>query len=84
MELLIAKTLSKEKPIDAVISHHPSGQGLARCMKSCPCKPSCAHGIPINIAESLLELRISEVARISNNKTGCGAQLEYAVYVFAR
>ncbi len=64
-ELLIAKTLSKEKPIDAVISHHPSGQGLARLHEVMPMQAEilALYGIPINIAESLLELRISEVAR---------------------
>ncbi len=64
-ELLLAKRLSEQKPIDLVLSHHPIGKGLATLSEVIPMQAEILelYGIPINIAESLLELRISEVAR---------------------
>ncbi len=80
-EVLLAKELSKDKPIDLIISHHPVGQGLAGLdevmhMQAEICE---LYGVPINIAESLQKRRISEVARsvsaINHNKTVDAAKL---------
>ena len=61
-EVLLADRLSK---IDLIISHHPLGRALARLddvMKlQADLLASC--GVPINVAESLLESRMSEVSR---------------------
>jgi putative NIF3 family GTP cyclohydrolase 1 type 2 len=65
-ELLIAKHLSAEKaPVDLVISHHPLGKALATLSEVMPMMAEilALYGVPINIAESLLELRICEVSR---------------------
>lgn len=60
-ELLIAKELK----IDLVISHHPSGKALSGLHEVMELQADILsqYGVPINIAEKLLELRISEVFR---------------------
>ncbi len=61
-ELLIAKELGG---IDLVFSHHPRGIALAGLDDVMHLQADVLHqyGVPIHIAESLLRVRISEVAR---------------------
>lgn len=55
---------SKNK-IDAVIGHHPIGKALADLSDVMHLQADvlAQYGVPINIAESLMKIRISEVAR---------------------
>jgi putative NIF3 family GTP cyclohydrolase 1 type 2 len=66
-ELLIAKELGD---IDLVISHHPLGKALTTLYEVMELQADVleSYGIPINIAESLMKEKISEVAR-GLNKT---------------
>jgi putative NIF3 family GTP cyclohydrolase 1 type 2 len=61
-ELLLAKQLGD---IDLVIAHHPEGKGLAQLADVMHLQADVLsqYGVPINIAESLMKIRISEVAR---------------------
>jgi putative NIF3 family GTP cyclohydrolase 1 type 2 len=61
-ELLIAKQLGN---IDLVIAHHPIGKGLAQLADVMHLQADVYnhYGVPINVAESLMRERISEVAR---------------------
>jgi len=61
IELYLAKKLG----CDAVISHHPLGEALACLDQVMDLQADLLsqYGVPINIAESLLEKRISEVSR---------------------
>ncbi len=61
-ELLLAKQLGD---IDLVLAHHPEGEALADLAEvlSLQAEVLADYGIPINIAESVLKPRISEVAR---------------------
>lgn len=60
-ELLLAKELQA----DLVISHHPEGVGLAdlHSVMDLQAEVLATYGVPINIAESITKLRISEVGR---------------------
>lgn len=60
-ELLLAKDLGA----DLVISHHPEGVGLAdlHSVMDLQAEVLSMYGLPINIAESITKLRISEVGR---------------------
>lgn len=60
-EIMMAKTLG----IDTIINHHPIGKGLAMLddVMHLQADILALCGVPINIAESLLEVRISEVGR---------------------
>lgn len=64
-ELLLANEISKKKPIDLVIGHHPLGVGLAGLGEVMELQIEVLHkyGIPINIAEDITKLRMSEVTR---------------------
>lgn len=65
-EVLLAEKLKERgKPIDLIISHHPLGKALAGLddVMHLQIDLLASYGVPINIAESLLERRISEVAR---------------------
>ena len=67
-ELMVARYLSNHDPkgkIDAVIGHHPTGKALADLSDVMHLQADVlAHyGVPINVAESLLNVRISEVSR---------------------
>jgi putative NIF3 family GTP cyclohydrolase 1 type 2 len=67
-ELLIAAHLNKENPkkkIDLVIAHHPAGKGLADLSEVMHLQADvlAQYGVPINIAESLLKIKIEEVSR---------------------
>jgi len=61
-EILMAKELGK---IDLIIAHHPLGKGLSHLadVMELQCDVLERYGVPINIAEGLLQERISEVAR---------------------
>ncbi|OGZ63757.1 MAG: NGG1p interacting factor NIF3 [Candidatus Staskawiczbacteria bacterium RIFCSPLOWO2_01_FULL_40_39] len=61
-EILLAKQLGN---IDLVIGHHPIGKGLAQLadVMDLQCDVLHQYGVPINIAEGLMRIRISEVAR---------------------
>ena len=64
-DLLLAKELSKDKPIDLIISHHPVGEALAGLNEVMELQTEvlAKYGLPINIAEKLTQKRISEVGR---------------------
>lgn len=68
-ELLLAKELSVKKPIDLIIGHHPVGVSLAGLSEVMDLQIELLHkyGIPINIAEDITKLRISEVNRDVNS-----------------
>jgi len=61
-EILLAKEIGD---IDLIISHHPLGKGLANLADVMELQADvlALYGVPINIAEGLMEERISEVAR---------------------
>ena len=61
-EILLAKQLGN---IDLAIAHHPEGRGLAQLADVMHLQADVLsqYGVPINIAESLMKVRISEVAR---------------------
>ncbi|HMK43165.1 MAG TPA: NGG1p interacting factor NIF3 [Dissulfurispiraceae bacterium] len=65
-ELLLADRFrDRGVPVDLVFSHHPSGRALANLSAVMAMQAdiiSCA-GVPINVAEGVLEGRISEIAR---------------------
>jgi putative NIF3 family GTP cyclohydrolase 1 type 2 len=63
-ELLIAKGLG----VDAVIAHHPVGKGLSYLddVMHLQADVLAQYGVPINVAESLMKIRISEVSRSVN------------------
>ncbi|MCL5004884.1 MAG: NGG1p interacting factor NIF3 [Patescibacteria group bacterium] len=65
-ELMIAKHLSENgKEIDLYLSHHPTGKALAALdeVMHLQAEVLANYGVPINIAESLLSVRMGEVAR---------------------
>lgn len=61
-EMLLADKLGD---IDLVIAHHPEGIGLADLhdVMALQAEVLAQYGVPINVAESLLKPRISEVSR---------------------
>jgi len=61
-EILLAKHLGD---IDLAIAHHPEGRGLAQLADVMHLQADVLsqYGVPINVAESLMKVRISEVAR---------------------
>ena len=61
-ELLLAKQLGN---IDLVIAHHPQGPALADLsdVMTLQAQVLADYGLPINIAESVIKARISEVSR---------------------
>lgn len=64
-EILLAKEVGN---IDLIISHHPLGKALANLheVMELQCDVLNQYGVPINVAEGLMEERISEVARGMN------------------
>ena len=65
-EILLADRLNeKAKRIDLVISHHPAGKALADFYKVMHMQLDilAGVGVPVNVAEDLLEERIREVER---------------------
>jgi len=81
-ELMIAKYLSQNsgKEIDLYLSHHPTGKALAALdeVMHLQAEVLANYGVPINIAENLLKIRISEVARgvspVNHNKATMAAK----------
>lgn len=67
-EILAAHELSKTKPIDLVIGHHPIGAALAGLHEVMHMQAEilAQYGLPINVAESVLSVRVSEVTRKLN------------------
>ncbi len=61
-ELLLAKQLGD---IDLVLTHHPQGEALAdlSSVMQLQAEVLASYGLPINIAEATLKLRMSEVSR---------------------
>jgi putative NIF3 family GTP cyclohydrolase 1 type 2 len=65
-ELLLADRLkSRGKEIDLVLAHHPEGRAYANFYEVMDMQADILnkYGVPINIAEDLLEKRIKEVSR---------------------
>lgn len=64
-EILLIKELSETKPIDLVITHHPVGTALAGLheVMHLQAEVLAKYGVPINIAQGLLHIRIDEVSR---------------------
>lgn len=67
-ELMVARYLSNhnpKKPIDLVIGHHPEGKALPGLEDVMELQSDVLsqYGVPINIAESLMRVRIAEVSR---------------------
>jgi hypothetical protein len=67
-ELLLSKELSKQKPIDLVISHHPTGLGLAGLheVMDMQAEVLAKYGVPISVAQGLLHIKMEEVSRTIN------------------
>lgn len=57
--------LADKLKVDMVISHHPHGKALASLHEAIDLQAEvlAMYGVPINIAESLIKIRISEVGR---------------------
>ncbi|HCM67657.1 MAG TPA: NGG1p interacting factor NIF3 [Candidatus Kerfeldbacteria bacterium] len=64
-EIMLAQRLGEKKPVDLVISHHPIGNALSGLHEVMHMQAEilALYGVPINVAQSLLHLRISEVSR---------------------
>lgn len=65
-ELLLAERLrAKGEKVDLVISHHPSGRAYANFYEVMDMQAEILHifGVPINVAEHLLEKRVKEVEK---------------------
>ncbi|TAK96487.1 NGG1p interacting factor NIF3 [Patescibacteria group bacterium] len=67
-ELMVARYLSNHNPkapVDAFIGHHPVGMSLAALddVMHLQADVMAQYGVPINVAESLMKIRISEVSR---------------------
>ena len=65
-ELLLAHELKKQgKKIDLVLAHHPEGKGLSSLYAVMALQEDVLHkyGVPINVAEALMNERIAEVER---------------------
>lgn len=65
-EILLAHALkSQGVKIDCILSHHPSGKALADLFTVMKMQSDIfnLHGVPINIAEDLMEARIHEIER---------------------
>lgn len=78
-ELLLADRLGD---IDLVLSHHPTGKALAAGLDDVmhlQADVLSLYGVPINIAESLLQIRIDEVSRsvssVNHNRAVDAAKL---------
>lgn len=81
-ELLLAQTLKASGvPIDLVVSHHPSGRALSNLAAVMPMQADILSlaGVPVNIAEDLMEGRVKEVERrvlpVNHARTADAARL---------
>ncbi|MDP1884483.1 MAG: NGG1p interacting factor NIF3 [Candidatus Moranbacteria bacterium] len=76
-ELMMARELG----VDAVIAHHPTGKGLVSLddVMHLQADVLSQYGVPINVAESLMHVRINEVSRgvnpVNHFKTPMAAEL---------
>ena len=66
-ELMVARYLSNhnpKNPIDLAIAHHPTGKGLADLSDVMHLQADvlAQYGVPINVAEGLMKIKISEVS----------------------
>ncbi|MEK7104108.1 MAG: NGG1p interacting factor NIF3, partial [Patescibacteria group bacterium] len=61
--------LAKQMGIDLVVAHHPEGHGLASLAEVMHLQAEVLsqYGVPINVADGLMKLRISEVDRSVNS-----------------
>ncbi|MCX7794372.1 MAG: Nif3-like dinuclear metal center hexameric protein [Thermodesulfovibrionales bacterium] len=65
-EILLAETLrQKGRSVDLIISHHPEGKAYANLYQVMKMQADILQrfGVPINVAEDLMEARIKEVER---------------------
>jgi len=65
-EVLLADRLAeKGKPVDLIIAHHPEGKALAELHDVMHLQEDIMvrYGVPVNVAESLMASRITEVKR---------------------
>ncbi len=65
-EVMLADRLGeKSRPVDLIMTHHPEGKALARLHDVMHLQEDilARYGVPINVAESLMSSRISEVKR---------------------
>lgn len=65
-EVLLADALKKRNsPIDAILAHHPAGRAYASLHSVMHMQADILHrfGVPINIAEGLMENRTKEIER---------------------
>lgn len=65
-ELLLAENLrAKGKSVDLLVSHHPEGRAYANLYSVMQMQADILHrfGVPINVAEDLMDGRIKEVER---------------------
>lgn len=65
-EVLLADRLAdKGKPIDLIISHHPEGRGMAKLYDVMDMQSGILlkYGVPINVAEDIMDERVREVER---------------------
>lgn len=64
-EVLLAQQLSKSNPIDLILSHHPIGPALAGLheVMKLQAEVLAQYGVPITIAENLVNIRLAEVSR---------------------
>ncbi len=81
-EVLLADRLGeKGQPIDLLMTHHPEGKALAKLHDVMHLQEDimARYGVPINVAESLMASRISEVKRglmpINHNRAVDAANL---------
>ncbi|MFH1235716.1 MAG: NGG1p interacting factor NIF3 [Parcubacteria group bacterium] len=81
-EVLLAHELNKKgRKIDLIMSHHPVGSALASLheVMHLQAEVMATYGVPINIAESLMHVRMSEVSRsldpYNHNRVVDAAQL---------
>ncbi len=65
-EILLAETLRQRgRPLDLVLSHHPEGRAYANLYQVMKMQADILQrfGVPINVAEDLMDARIKEVER---------------------
>lgn len=64
-EILLANVLSEKQPIDLLMTHHPVGTALAGLheVMHMQAEVLATYGVPINVAQGLLHVRIDEVSR---------------------
>ncbi|MFA5069667.1 MAG: NGG1p interacting factor NIF3 [Patescibacteria group bacterium] len=80
-ELLLAKELSRQKPIDLVMAHHPTGLGLAGLheVMDMQAEVLAKYGVSISAAQGLLHVKMEEVSRtvspINHNRAIDAAKL---------